>query len=175
VTSAPLPIEHTGPAADCSREVLGAEEHPVLHAVRQTVLFTGLLRGDAALDRSPGRGFYVIEQVDVGADGRVVRQRSVTGHVGGGLAASQHAHISRQLVGYGVDVIGAMHCKPGELGNVLEAVQAHGWDGPMMALGAAMMTGRLSAGPETGLRAACLHRGDGLFSAFPRSADRQPA
>ena len=33
----------------------------------------------------------------------------------------------------GVDVIGAMHCKPAELGNVLEAVQAHGWDGPMMA------------------------------------------
>ena len=33
----------------------------------------------------------------------------------------------------GVDVIGAMHCKPAELGNVLEAVQAHGWNGPMMA------------------------------------------
>ena len=33
----------------------------------------------------------------------------------------------------GADVIGAMHCKPAELGNVLEAVQAHGWDGPMMA------------------------------------------
>ena len=33
----------------------------------------------------------------------------------------------------GVDVIGAMHCKPAELGNVLVAVQAHGWDGLMMA------------------------------------------
>ncbi len=33
----------------------------------------------------------------------------------------------------GADVIGAMHCKPAVLGTVLEAVQAHGWDGPMLA------------------------------------------
>ena len=33
----------------------------------------------------------------------------------------------------GVDVIGAMHCKPAVLGTVLETVQSHGWDGKMMA------------------------------------------
>ena len=33
----------------------------------------------------------------------------------------------------GADVIGAMHFKPAVLGTVLEAVQAHGWDGPMLA------------------------------------------
>ncbi|MDP6453686.1 MAG: LLM class flavin-dependent oxidoreductase [SAR202 cluster bacterium] len=33
----------------------------------------------------------------------------------------------------GADVIGAMHSKVAVLGAVLEAVQAHGWDGPMLA------------------------------------------
>jgi S-methylmethionine-dependent homocysteine/selenocysteine methylase len=33
----------------------------------------------------------------------------------------------------GADVIGAMHCKPAVLGNVLLAVQSLGWSGPMMA------------------------------------------
>ena len=33
----------------------------------------------------------------------------------------------------GVDIIGAMHCKPSALGRVLEAIQTHGWDGPMLA------------------------------------------
>jgi len=33
----------------------------------------------------------------------------------------------------GADIMGAMHCKPAQLGAVLEAVEAQGWDGPMMA------------------------------------------
>ena len=33
----------------------------------------------------------------------------------------------------GVDIIGAMHCKPSSLGNVLKSVQASGWEGPMLA------------------------------------------
>lgn len=33
----------------------------------------------------------------------------------------------------GVDIIGAMHCKPSTLGRVLQAVQTYGWDGPMLA------------------------------------------
>ena len=33
----------------------------------------------------------------------------------------------------GVDIIGAMHCKPDALGKVLQAIQTHGWNGLMMA------------------------------------------
>ena len=33
----------------------------------------------------------------------------------------------------GCDLMGAMHCRPAVLGDVMRAIQAHGWSGPLMA------------------------------------------
>ena len=33
----------------------------------------------------------------------------------------------------GCDLMGAMHCRPSVLADVLDAIQAHGWSGPLMA------------------------------------------